>query len=119
MSFFKKIHRGFSKIGRKVGLGRTASNIWARSITGDAIGAARAAQRSHRLGHTWASSWSESNQLTKYYNKLMSKIGKSASRAVARNTNTNSASSVRTQTAMPAMTSQRLNYGYRRLSDIT
>ena len=79
----------------------------------------RAAQRSHKLGHTLAPSWSDSNQITRVYNKLMNKLGKSAERSMARNTNTNSAQIVRSQTSMPLSTSQRLNYNYRRLSDIT
>lgn len=120
MSFFKKIHHTLEKAHRKVGLGKTASKFIARSLTGDSIGAIRSLQRSHsfgRLGKTLLPSFSDKNYITKAYNKLMSKIGSVAVRNASRVSN--SASSVRTQTAMPVSTSQRLDYNYRRLSDLT
>ena len=117
MGFLNKIHHKLEHGLRKIGLPKSIAFHQSRLLTGDAPGVLRRLQRSHRLGHTAAPSFSESNQITKAYNRLMTSVGDHAVRAIARNSN--SASNLRSQTRMPSSTSQRLDYNYRRLSDIT
>lgn len=87
-----------------------------KKITKWTVNPFRAAQRSHRLGHTLATSMSNQNQITRAYNKLVSQMGKSALRAAERQSAHmvgNSGSSARV-----ALPQQRLDYSYRRLSDL-
>ena len=99
---------------------KVASKAFGKKLGGKiakwAVNPFRAAQRSHRLGHTWAPSMSNQNQITKAYNKLVSQMGKSALRAAERQSAHmvgNSGSSARV-----SLPQQRMDYSYRRLSDL-
>lgn len=121
MSLFKKVHKSLTRVGRKVGFSKRASKLWARSITGDFWGVIRAVQRSHKLGkfgHSIAPSMSESNLVTRAYNKLMSNMSRSALRAAERQA-ANSSAANSASAAVQTIPQQRLDYAYRRLSDLT
>ena len=81
----------------------------------------RAAQRSHKFGHTSAPSWSDKNQITRLFNQAMTSLGKSAMRAAERQvaTQTGNSSSTASQAYTVPSVNTRLDYRYRRLSDLT
>lgn len=80
----------------------------------------RRIQRSHkfgRLGHSVAPTMSDSSYITHAYNKLMSSMGKSAMRAAERQAASVSGNSAYTA-SVHVSPSQRMDYSYRRLSDL-
>lgn len=102
----------FKKFNRKV-FGKRASKWISNPL--------RALQRSHKfgkLGHTVLPSNSEHNLVTKAYNKLMSNMSRSALRAAERQA-ANSPAANSASAAVQTIPQQRLDYGYRRLADLT
>lgn len=125
MSIFKKIHRKLTSFHRKLGLSKRASQLVARSITGDSVGALRALQRSHKFGRVGKSllpTNSDSNYLTHAWNKLKGSISRMAERQVAKQSATNSSKSAAQAMSYQArpldITANRVDYRYRRLADL-